>query len=280
MSENNELLELVSSAGEGPVLFHSDIFKVMGLVGKSSSPKVLLNSHLNFIEKLSSGRGVVLPTFNYDFTKTKVYDVRESESQVGALSDHARRDWSEWRSLTPVFNFCGDKASESLLSKGGQVADGQEVDPFDEASLFNALYENDGVVVMYGAPFQSFTGIHYIEHRSGRPLYRYDKYFPGKVIDWDGKENNVNFKYHVRPLNVHVDYRWRELLDFSISKGAVKEHIRPKVSVYVISFREICDLWVSELSNDPLFLLDEESKKFVEPKLKELGRRFKLEDFE
>lgn len=280
MIESNDLFDLISGAGKGPVLFHSDVFKVMGLVGKSANPEVLLNSHLKLIELLSFGRGAVLPTFNYDFTKTKVYNVRDSKSQVGALSDHARREWSEWRSLTPVFNFCGDKASEKFLSAAGRTADGKDVDPFDETSLFHSLYENDGVVVMYGAPFQSFTGVHYIEHRSGRPLYRYDKYFFGKTVDWDGNDAHVNLKYHVRPLNINVDYRWRELLDCSISEGAVHEYTRPKVSLYIISFKKICDLWVSELKNDPLFLLDENSRSFVEPKLQELGRRFKLEDFE
>ena len=56
------------------------------------------------------------------------------------------------------------------------------LDPFGSDTVFGLIHRADGVVMMYGAPFNSFTAIHYIERLSGGPLYRYDKLFSGKVL--------------------------------------------------------------------------------------------------
>ena len=38
--------------------------------------------------------------------------------------------------------------------------------------------------------------------------------------------------------------------------------------------------WLERLNKDPYYLLDETSKEWVIPKIEELGRQFKITDFE
>ena len=44
--------------------------------------------------------------------------------------------------------------------------------------------------------------------------------------------------------------------------------------------RKVLDFWINKIEIDPLYFLNEESKQWVIPKINELGRGFKLTDFE
>ena len=48
----------------------------------------------------------------------------------------------------------------------------------------------------------------------------------------------------------------------------------------LFSVKEVSDYWINKLNNDPFYFVDEESKKWVIPKIEKLGRGFVLEDFE
>lgn len=278
----SDKLKIVRSAVEasapGPVLVHSDIFLAMNLIEKVAKADLLLQRHMQAVETITAGRELYFPTFNYDFPKTRTVNAASDVSQVGHLSEYARKNWAVWRDATPIFSFCG--LGQPTPTGRQAPAEGSTLSPFDEGSLFHHLYENDGVIIMYGAPFSRFTAIHYIEHRSGGPLYRYDKFFRGSVQPQNEAERTVTLKYHVRPMGANLEYDWQRLEAFSQDHGALAKLTGLGASILVIPVRRICDLWQAELKRQPLFLLDEDTRAFVEPKIDTLGRRFELSDFE
>jgi aminoglycoside 3-N-acetyltransferase len=259
-------------APSGPVLVHCDALRAAAFVPLSHSRGELLSSHLDTLEKLAHGRDLWVPTFNYDFLRTGTFDSSSDPSQVGPITEAFRVSRAMWRTPTPVFNFAGTGAPPPT-----DIGDGSVVDPFDSSSLFALAGSLDGSVAWYGATLSSTTLLHHAERLAGGPIYRYDKLFRG-VVRHQGSSTQLTLNYHVRPMGHHLDYDWPRLERETIEAGVVRriggrEHARWAPA------RLLTDFWVGRLRDDPLALLDEESRTWVDRRLQALGRPFVIEDF-
>lgn len=212
-----------------------------------------------------------MPAFNYDFLCTGCFSVRRDASQVGVLTEHFRTEHAWWRTPVPVFSVCGTGQAPTVNS-------GTRIDPFGPDSIFSRLVEENGSVVFYGAGIESCTFIHYAERAAGGPVYRYDKSFFGDVTDLSSDRTELN--YHVRPLGHHLDYDWSRLGQELVEHGLLRRSESRRFAVASIEAAALREFWCDRLAADPLHLLDDESRAWVEPKLQELGRRFLQSDFE
>ena len=272
MSVAEHLESLDATWAPGPVLVHSNVLTTSRFVEPSRSRRTLLEHHVERVMSIAAGRPCWFPAFNYDFLGSGVYDVARDRSQVGALSEHVRKN-SSWRSRMPVFNVCGtgSAAAPSANPTG-------EVDPVGSSSAFDDLIRQDGSVLWYGAPFRTATIIHHAETLAGGPAYRYDKLFPGCVVD-EGVSSNVVLRYHVRPLGRTLDYDWGQLAASAFADGALRSLDAHGV-ILVANARQLAESWVERLERNPMDLLDNASRRWVGPELERLGRRFQIGDFE
>jgi len=264
--------QLVISVGSGSVKENSDPFRAARLVKPVRDRNAYLDSHIDMICHAGCERALWVPTFNYDFPKTRVFDVHASESQLGPIPERFRTTAATWRTPIPIFSVAG-------LGYDPQPRWGPGTDPFGQDSVFHELVTQDGVVLYYGDTFQYNTLVHYSERDAGGPLYRYDKLFPGKVIMADGSTIEGSLDYHVRPMNMGLDYDWTRLKDEATNAGVLR-HLDGYPEILAASARGLNDLWTSNLADDPFSLLDASSRSWAEPKVNELGRRFVLSDFE
>ena len=272
MSVAAKIAKLVGEMGGGPAFVHSDPFRTARLVQPVRDRDAYVDSHISLLKEAAEGRVLWLPSFNYDFPKSRVFDIRVSESRLGPIPERFRVAHAEWRTPIPMFSIAGNGPSP-LPSWG------PDTDPFGDDSIFAELVRADGVVLYYGDTFHYNTIVHYAERVSGGPMYRYDKIFPGKVVMADGATMSGSLNYHVRPLGTGLDYDWPRLLDAALAAGVCR---RPEEhpEVLAASARRLCELWVSDIRRDSFALLDEKTRKWVEPALDELGRRFEIGDFE
>ncbi|MDA9676351.1 AAC(3) family N-acetyltransferase [Flavobacteriaceae bacterium] len=253
------------------VLVHSDIFN--GFKSNNfKSRKELLKEQINFVEEISGEKNLVFPTFNYDFLKNGTYSIDNDKSQVGVLSEYFRSQKSIFRTNEPVFNFSSSKKLDFKRIDS-------LIDPFDKYSFFNYLYDNNDTILHYGSPFSSTTFLHYIERKSGLLSYRYDKIFEGKII-YNDRVNPVKFLYHVRPMNEHLDYDNIKIENDLISNGIMFRLLDGRTSIMISNLKDMCDFIIDRLKIDPYYLLDNDSKKWIMPKVDKLGRGFILTDFE
>lgn len=272
MTVAERISHLIGMMGGGPVFVHSDPFRAARLVTPVRDRAAYLDSHISIMKEAAVGRVLWLPSFNYDFPKSHVFDVRASESQLGPLPERFRTHHAEWRTPIPMFSICGTGPAP-LPSWGA------DTDPFGDDSIFAELVRADGVVLYYGETFHYNTIVHFAERVSGGPVYRYDKFFPGKVVMADGATLDGSLNYHVRPLGTGLDYDWQRLLDEAIAAGVCRR-LDERPEVLAASARGLCELWVKDMRRDPFALLDEKTRKWVEPAMEELGRRFDIGDFE
>jgi len=233
----------------------------------------MLASHVQNLESLVGGRDLWLPTFNYDYCISGLFDVDRDVSQVGPITEYYRQRHSLWRAPIPVFSVCGS-------SDRGQRIEGvaAEIDPFGRGSVFGDLVARNGLIVWYGAPFASTTFIHHVERQAGGPVYRYDKRFQGIVVQGD-ERFETTLLYHVRPLGLDLDYGWETLETAARESGVLRQHALAP-NVMWASARDLLDTWVAGLARDPLHLLSAESRVVVASRLDELGRPFEIGDFE
>lgn len=268
----NDAIAQLLGATTGPVFVHSDPFRTARLVKPSRDRNAYLDSHIELLKAAANDRPLWLPTFNYDFPRTRSYDVINSESQLGPIPERFRTAHAEWRTNIPIFSIAG-------LGRNSDPEWGPMTDPFGEDSIFADLVRNDGVVLYYGDTFHYNTLVHYAERVAGGPVYRYDKIFEGDVINADGQSVRGSLNYHVRPMGMGLDYDWPRLLDEALDAGVcTRSEVHPEI--LASSAKALCDHWVDDMKRDPFALLDDHSRAWAELAVKEKGRRLDIRDYE
>jgi|TARA_B100001971_G_C18255056_1_gene581387 aminoglycoside N3'-acetyltransferase len=229
-----------------------------------------LESHILLLLELFDDSWVWLPAFNYQFPVSKNFDLNMDKCELGPLPEYFRINYAEWRTLDPIFSATG------LGVHPGPLKPQKEMEAFGNDSIFSKLYEKKGLLFFYGVGFSVATIIHHVESLVN-PLYRYDKFFDGTIII-NRQKHKVRYKYHVRPNSIYFDYCWdnisNDLENLSIlvcneSKTATLVLVEPMV-----------DYLKTRVLEDPYYLLDEKTKKWVIPRVEAIGRRFQIDDFE
>jgi len=253
-----------------PFLVHSDIFRTADLVRKQSGASrdlsQVLRAHLTNLENWFGVGDLIFPTFNYDFPKSKVFDVEKTDSQAGSLTNYVRFLGDYYRTTTPVYSFAINKIRPKTYSNT----------PFGKGSLFDDLYKKDGTIVFYGVGINCCTYLHYVESQFGPPRYRYDKLFRGTLSTKDTLAE-CEALFHVRPLDFKWGYNWGELERLLVSAGAI---ISLEKNVFAVKVRDLSKIWGDRIRANDLSILSDECRVDVENRLSSLGRRFVLTDFE
>ena len=250
-------------------LVHSDINFGISVPFKKET---FLKDHLYKLYEITNDSELFFPSFNYDFLKNNIYDISLDKSQVGILSEYFRQTTSSWRSKVPVFSFTGNKPLKLILRK--------TIDPFDENSFFNYLYNNNSAMMHYGSSFRTTTLIHYVERISKFLFYRYDKVFNGYIYDNKNLLNETSFLYHVRPHGYKMDYNWNKLEKDLVEQGILITYKNRKTKIMYFCIKELVDFWLDKIKEDNFYFLNNESKNWIIPMVDKLGRGFKITDFE
>lgn len=192
------------------ILIHSSVKKLIATIRDSHSlsitPADILES---FILAVGKNGTLLFPTFNFDFPKTRYFDIRNTPSQMGALTNIALLDKRSIRTGHPIYSFAVIGANsndfEGVNNKGG----------YDIESPFAILHRLKGKIGILGLDDQhSMTFYHYIEQMHG-VNYRFNKQFQGEYIDLQGEKKTVEYELFVRKLEdgINTDVnRMSELL--------------------------------------------------------------------
>lgn len=180
------------------LLLHSNIKRTLVRLraqGVKFLPEHVLES---FKRALSDDGTLILPLFNFDFTTKKHFDLRNTPSQMGALSEIGRLSQNSVRTGHPIYSF-------AVLGRNAELfrnVDNQS--GYGENSPFAQLKELDGKVAALDLEDQdSMTFYHYVEEMN-RVDYRYFKEFSGTYIDSKGSESMKTYKLFVRDLERDV----------------------------------------------------------------------------
>jgi aminoglycoside N3'-acetyltransferase len=179
---------LKSVPADAPLLIHTDVMQ-LGMPDGATNRQAIAEGWLAIFRAAAGDRPILIPTFNYDFTGTRLYDPANTPGQVGSLSVHCAQAHAARRTLTPIFNFC--VFGEAPFPRAPAAH------PFSPTSAFGTLFDRDGAILFLGAGMIANTFVHFVETAADIG-YRYLKPFPGEVVDGE-RRLPIDFAFPVRP---------------------------------------------------------------------------------
>jgi len=199
------------------LLVHSNITKLLFIIykkyGFKATPQTIYDS---LLYALGDEGTLVLPLFNFDFPQTKFFDIRNTPSQMGVLTEMGRNDPKSVRTGHPIYSFSivGKQATEfkNIDNYSGYGAD----------SPFAKILELDGKIAIIGLTDQeTMTSYHFIEEQT-LVDYRYFKEFNGTYINNKGESTEKVYALYVRDLDRGVTTNLNRMMEYLWQNGFYK----------------------------------------------------------
>lgn len=227
------------------LLVHSNIKRTLRRIAKMGgevNPRIVIKS---FLDVIGESGTLLLPLFNFDFPRGVTFDIRNTPSHMGALTEMGRLWPGAVRTGHPIYSFAaiGNKA---YMFKGLANYSG-----YGEDSPFGVLHRNGGKIgVLDLTDQESMTFYHYVEERLNAP-YRYHKVFTGQYIDIDGTETSRSFGLFVRNIEEGVVTYVNPMGEILWKKGLFSGY-RPneECGLRVISAQKLFDEVADVLNNN------------------------------
>tara|TARA_B100000161_G_C33516263_1_gene398833 strand:- start:19 stop:753 length:735 start_codon:yes stop_codon:yes gene_type:complete len=155
------------------------------------------NFFFEFLKKYIGKKGsIIIPTYNYDFTKKKKFNHKFTKSQVGFFGNYLLKKHYKRRTRDPIF-------SHLVFGRNSNAFFNIKYDEaFGPNSIFSFMLKKNYKILCLGCSSNSMTFLHFLE-KQNNVSYRYNKifklqnqsykYFVGKKkIDYSLKEKNIN----------------------------------------------------------------------------------------
>lgn len=203
-----------------------------------------------FISDLINAAGkhstLVMPTFNFNFDKDKVFNPDTTPSHNGVITECFRKYIGVKRTLNPMQSLAiyGEKQKKYLASPSETT--------FGKNSIFEYMYEDDAYIVLIGVDYNKVTFYHYLEEKYNVP-YRFWKTFSGEVQN-KGESIEINYQMFVRELEYMPNINHYGLL--LEERGLVNKFSFHQSIIRIFKMRDMYDLLKEDLINNPYCMVN------------------------
>ena len=195
------------------LLLHSNITRTLRILRRNGYEPKVTDILESFLWALGDEGTLLLPLFNFDFTKGVSFDIRHTPSQMGSLTEEGRLHAGAVRTGHPIYSFVAlGKQKERFRNINNKSAYGND-------SPFAILRQLNGKIGILDLPDQhSMTFYHHVEEMTG-VTYRYQKMFRGNYTDMSGKTTPQEYSIFVRDLEKGVKTHVNPMGDLLWEKG-------------------------------------------------------------
>ncbi len=251
-----DALRSVGIRNGSTILVHADAIVAAQFSAAAAEQRLDL-----LIEAIAAAIGptgtLVIPTFSYSFTKGEIFDVLNTPSAVGMVSERFRMLSGVLRSADPIFSFaCKGPLARELCAIPVKECFGSE-------SVFAALHRLNADLVDLGCSMsRGGTFVHYVETAHGVD-YRHGKVFSGTVILPNRETRECSVVYNVRDLTRKSDADLRRLQKRLAEDGKLRSSDVGRSRILAVAANDFFDTAWTMLDEDPLSLIAEgaESQK-------------------
>jgi aminoglycoside 3-N-acetyltransferase len=184
------MAEALASLGvrrAGILLVHSSL-KSLGHLpdGPETAVEALL-------EALGSGGTLLMPALSYETVKAEnpCFDVSNTPSCVGALTEFFRKRAGTMRSVHPTHSVCGIGPDAGHMLGGHS----RDVTPCGPNSPYSRLREKAGQILFLGCGLKPNTSMHAVEELV-EPPYLYSGWVDYRIKLADGRETAMRVRRH------------------------------------------------------------------------------------
>jgi aminoglycoside 3-N-acetyltransferase len=233
------------------ILIHSDI-SVLGKIA-TLDRDYFLNAIVEQLAKAVGQSGtLIMPTFSYSFCKNEIFDIVNTKSTVGTLTEFFRQQSGVARTKHPIFSAAIRGAKQEYFLDVGK-------DSFDNESIFGKLRQMTGKIVFFGVNLAACTYVHHIEQLYG-VNYRYLKTFSGQVHCNDHTYND-SATFFVRYLDRIVELDVSRLENYLLKNNIMRSSSLGKGKILAVNAQDLFNATVELLDNDPYYLLSPRSTR-------------------
>jgi aminoglycoside 3-N-acetyltransferase len=248
-----DIASALSGLGVEPtdtLFVHSGLHSALRVEGQDAHGK--LSTIVDALGAAVPGGALIMPTFTYSFCEGEQFDLRESPSAVGALTEHFRTLPGAWRTADPIFS-CAVRGAVPASWEDRLRAIGDK-DCFGAQSIFAYLLEAEAKLVFLGVGFEYCTFVHHVEQGLGVP-YRHIKEFRGVVRD-GAEQAEVRAGYFVRNLDEDVQTWFDPLAERLAAHGHARADKLPRgPSLLVVEATAVAAEATAAIAANPDFLL-------------------------
>lgn len=245
MLTHDQLTQEFHSLGVMPgdtLLVHSS-YKSLG--GVEGGPQTVIDALLH---TLGANGTLIMPTFNFDFCKGAPWDVRETPSHMGIITELVRKDPRCQRVFHPIYSFAVIGAQAEFLTAERYKSS------YERKSLFGKLRQLDGKIMVIGLSYNdSMTFFHHVEELEGVD-YRYLKTFTGRVTDENGQTYEDSFQMLVRDLDQGVETMVDPMGALAEEAGLITVRQIGAAKVSLMNANQIYEFAAREMRRDPKLL--------------------------
>ena len=184
------------------IIIHSNIAGLLQFYGnnKEAACKVFFS----FLKKYLGKKGViVIPTYNYQFTKNKRFNIKTSPSEVGFLSNYLLKKYWKKRTLDPIFShLIFGKIKNYNVKKF-------HLEAFGYDSIFASLLKNNFKILCFCCSTEKITFIHFIEYFF-KVHYRYIKLFQN-FLEYKKRKKKIIYKYFVGKKKYNYSFKEKKI---------------------------------------------------------------------
>lgn len=197
---------------------------------------------------------VILPTHSWAQIRedNSVFDIKDTPSCVGALTNLALQDKDFKRSMHPTHSVCAfGKGRDEYLQH-----DLNQTTPVSPTGCFGVLHQYQAKIVFLGAPLSKNTFIHSIEEEMGVPDRFTDKIYHF-ISRGDGMELEYNMPRHYSTKRDHLSENYTKLLPHFLARGIAKQGYIGNSKTIIVDAKK-CYLYVKDLLKRNIHLFDDE----------------------
>jgi len=198
----------------------------------------------------------LVSTFNFDFPKNKLFDVRSTPGQTGAFGNILLKKFPCLRTKDVFYSFVTFGKNSSFF------LDGEYFSSTGEGSIFAKLIENNAIVISIGHHWiKAASFVHHAEDKANVP-YRYNKKFSGEIVCCDGLTKGHSQHFLVRDLDIceHSSFTLASNAVFFKSDllriGVINLANSHNVVGYTVMLKGMHQLTVSSLLSSEVGLVD------------------------
>lgn len=179
-------------------LLHSNLRRLLFEFKKKKieiTVDLIIDSFLNTVGKNGT---IIVPFFNFDFSKNNFFSIETTPSQMGILTEQFRKKYSSCRTGHPIYSF-------GVFGKNKNYFENiDNYSAYGEDSPFEVLKKLNGKIAILDLEDQnSMTFYHHIEEINNAH-WRYAKKFEGLYVDKNGNKTKKEYSVFVRKLELNI----------------------------------------------------------------------------
>lgn len=188
---------------------------------------------------------ILIPTYNWDFCKGKIFDYHKSPAGAGSIGNYALKRKDFKRSRNPIYSFAVNGYDQN------KICNLKHFSCFGLDSPFGYLIKKGGKNIFIG--FDDYRkGFHfpYIAEEKVGVKYRFLKTFSGKYKIKKKIIKNFKTKMNVRKLDLNVKTKVDKLLKIILMKNSNYKEIKvKKIPISILKIDKAFKIMVNDLKN-------------------------------